>query len=457
MRTSTEAQGQGSPEAQVGGLVAQLRKHVLWDALLIFSPPLLVALYLALYLQSAAWIAPITWLLISGAVVGVGMLAVAIHVRPLIPSVRSVARLIDEKTKAKDRFLTLATIDVNLWPAAFVGRLRGEAAALLQRIDFRGEFPYRIKPSFYWSLLGSLIAAALFQFLLMGASVREVPAHQKLGELAEKMDQQPPLSALAHALRALATKLQQANASEEEKQTLIHQTLEAVEEQQKKKDQEQKNRDLLNAAVSTLQGLEQQSGRDQQKDSEAGDGNSRNSPSQGGQDGKQREENGNDGKGELNTQRSQGMQQRKGAPGDPKEQGQEKNQQNQGDGKSTQPDFSKADKDTGPETSGKTRGGGEKLGRSRSEEIPQGAPPAERFHKPGEQGKDGVKGARYVTVQLPEEMAADSKGEGTLSKQSKEANPYTKGPVSNIPLPAHVPDAPAEKQQLPLEYRGIIR
>ena len=65
------------------------------------------------------------------------MLAVAIHARPLIPSVRSVARLVDEKTKAKDRFLTLATIDVSLWPAAFVGRLRGEAAALLQRIDFR--------------------------------------------------------------------------------------------------------------------------------------------------------------------------------------------------------------------------------------------------------------------------------------------------------------------------------
>jgi hypothetical protein len=29
--------------------------------------------------------------------------------------------------------------------------------------------------------------------------------------------------------------------------------------------------------------------------------------------------------------------------------------------------------------------------------------------------------------------------------------------VSNVPLPPHVPDAPAEKQQLPLEYRGIIR
>jgi hypothetical protein len=33
----------------------------------------------------------------------------------------------------------------------------------------------------------------------------------------------------------------------------------------------------------------------------------------------------------------------------------------------------------------------------------------------------------------------------------------TKVPVSNVPLPAHVPDAPTEKQHMPLEYRGMIR
>ena len=60
-------------------------------------------------------------------------------------------------------------------------------------------------------------------------------------------------------------------------------------------------------------------------------------------------------------------------------------------------------------------------------------------------------------MQLPEELAADSKGEGTTSKQAKETQAYSKAPVSNVPLPAHVPDAPTEKQQMPLEYRGIIR
>jgi hypothetical protein len=460
MRTSTDAQSRDSPEQRVGRLVAQLRNHALWDSLLIFSPPLLIAIYLAVYLYRGAWIAPITFLLLSGAVIGVGLLAVVARTRPLIPSVRSAARLVDEKTRAKDRFLTLATIDVALWPAALVGRLRSEAAAFLEPIDFRREFPYRIKRSFYWSFLVSLIAAALFHLSmpLMGSNRRQAPAYEKLSALAEKMAQRPPLSALAHELQSLAMKLEQPNIAEQEKQTLIHKALEQVEKQQKK-EEEKESRALLGEASSTLQGLEQQSGRSQQKDSEKGDGGAQSNPSQEGQGEGKQSQGGGDSKGKLNAERSKDMQQGQGARGDPKEQGKEKNQQNQRDGKDNQPDPSnKSDKDTGKELTGKTPGGSqEKLGRSRSEEIPQGAPPAERFYQPGEQGKEGVKGARYVTVQLPEELAADSKGEGAISKPSKETRAYPKAPVSNAPLPAYVPDAPTEKQQLPLEYRGIIR
>jgi hypothetical protein len=460
MRTSTDAQSRDSPEQRVGRLVAQLRNHALWDSLLIFSPPLLIAIYLAVYLYRGAWIAPITFLLLSGAVIGVGLLAVVARTRPLIPSVRSAARLVDEKTRAKDRFLTLATIDVALWPAALVGRLRSEAAAFLEPIDFRREFPYRIKRSFYWSFLVSLIAAALFHLSmpLMGSNRRQAPAYEKLSALAEKMAQRPPLSALAHELQSLAMKLEQPNIAEQEKQTLIHKALEQVEKQQKK-EEEKESGTLLGEASSTLQGLEQQSGRSQQKDSEKGDGGAQSNPSQEGQGEGKQSQGGGDSKGKLNAERSKDMQQGQGARGDPKEQGKEKNQQNQRDGKDNQPDPSnKSDKDTGKELTGKTPGGSqEKLGRSRSEEIPQGAPPAERFYQPGEQGKEGVKGARYVTVQLPEELAADSKGEGAISKPSKETRAYPKAPVSNAPLPAYVPDAPTEKQQLPLEYRGIIR
>jgi len=103
--------------------------------------------------------------------------------------------------------------------------------------------------------------------------------------------------------------------------------------------------------------------------------------------------------------------------------------------------------------------GGSKEGAGKnqaSEQPPEGTSPAERYYKAGE-GNEGVRGARYVTVQLPEDLAADSKGEGRASKESKNNRARPNVPVSNVPLPSHVPNAPSEKQQLPIEYRGIIR
>jgi hypothetical protein len=441
-------------------LAAQLRNHELWDSLLIFAPPLLVATYFAVYLYRAAWIAPMTFFLLSAMVIGIGLLAVVVRTRRLIPSVPVTARLVDEKAEANDRFLTLTTIDVALWPAALVERLRSEAATLLERIDLRREFPYRIKRSFYWSFLFSLIAATLFHLSipLMGSTRNQAPAYDTLNELTEKMAQKPPLSAFARELHTLAMKLQDPTVAEQEKQTLIHKALEQVEKQQKK-EEEKESRALLGEASSTLQGLEQQSAQGQQKDTEKGDGGAQSKPSQQGQGEGKQSQGGGDSIGELNAEKSKEMQQGRSTQNGPPEQGKEKNQQSQGDRKDNQPDPSnKSDKDTGKELTGKTPNGAqEKLGRSRSEEIPQSAPPAERFYKPGEQDKEGVKGARYVTVQLPEELAADTKGEGSISKPSKETRAFPKTPVSNAPLPAHVPEAPMEKQQLPLEYRGVIR
>jgi hypothetical protein len=149
------------------------------------------------------------------------------------------------------------------------------------------------------------------------------------------------------------------------------------------------------------------------------------------------------------------VQKEKSARSDSREKSKEKSSQADGAGRGEQPDPNKSDRGAGTELAAKTRAGSpEKLGRSRSEEPPRDAPPAERFYKPGEEGK-GVKGAGYVTVQLPEELAVESKGEGTIGKPTKDI--YPKSPMSNAPLPAHVPGAPAEKQPLPLEYRGIIR
>ncbi|HXV79017.1 MAG TPA: hypothetical protein VEG60_03985 [Candidatus Binatia bacterium] len=456
---SAGAQTPGSPEQRVGRLVAHFRNHALWDSLLIFSPPLLVAIGVTFYLYQIGWIGATTFLLVGAAGIIIGLLTVTVRTRPLIPSVALIARLLDHKTAGKDRFLTLATIDPSRWPAGLVGRLRAEAAARLERIEFRREFPYRIKRSFYWSLVVSLFGVALFHLAmpLMGLSLDQTVAYRKIRELAEKMAERPSLSPLAHELQTLATKLQQPNLSEQEKEGLIQATLEQVEMQQKK-EQEKESRAVLGEASSTLKGLEQQARQSQQKDSEKGGGVAQNNPSQEGRGETKQSQGGGDSEGQHNAERNNEIQQGQTAKGGPKEQSKETNPQGRRDSQNDQAQADKSDKDRGTELTGKTRGGSqEKPGRSRSEESPQGAPPAERFYKPGEQRHEGVKGARYVTVQLPEDLVADSQGEGTLTKQSKGARAYPKAPLSNVPLPAQVPDAPTERQQLPLEYRGIIR
>jgi hypothetical protein len=459
MRTSTGAQARGSPEQRVRRLVAQLRNQVLWDSLLIVSPPLLGSVYLAVYLYQAASITSATLLLLSGAALCTGLLGVVLRTFPLVPSATFAARLLDDKTAGQDRFLTLVTMDAARGAAAWVERLRSEVAALLERIDYRRAFPYRIKRSFYGSLLVSFIAVVLFHLFipLVTSNVRQAPPQQRISEVAEKIARSPSLSALAQELHTLAVKLQQPNLSEQEKQALIQPIREQV-EKQRKSEPEQESRALLGQALSTLKELEQQSPRSQEQDSEKGGGAQASLSQQGQREGRQSQD-GGDSKGQLNASQNTGMQQAQAAQGgSPKEQGKETEPKDRHDGQSHQAQAEKAQKDAGMERAGKTQGGSqEKPGRSRSEEIPQGAPPVERFHKPGERGQEGVKSARYVQVQLPEDLVADSQGEGTMTKQSREAKAYPKAPVGNVPLPAHVPEAPAEKQQLPLEYRGIIR
>lgn len=459
MSLSSKPQKREAPEQGVVRLVARLRHHTLWDSVLIFLPPLLVAFYFFAYGYRAGWIAPETLLFLGAAAVGVGLFAVVARYRTLIPSIGFAARLVDERTDAKDRFLTLATIEMSSQPLSFVGRLRGEAATLLERIDFRREFPYRVKRSFCWSLSGSLLVATVFYLSmpLAESSLRQASPYENLREVADKMAQRPRLSEIAQELQTLAMKLPQPIIPESEKQNLIRQALEQV-ENQRKKEKEKENRDLLGEALSALQTVEEQSSRRQNEAPQAGGSETKAAGEESGK-GQGQQSRGSDGanKGEPGAEQGNDQQKGKGTRTDLKEQGKEKNSQADGEGRSEQPSSNRSNKDTGAEATGKKSGGSpEKLGRSRSEEPPRDAPPAERFYKPGEEGK-GVKGAGYVTVQLPEELAVESKSEGTIGTPAKETKPYSKVPVSNAPLPAPVPGSPAEKQHLPLEYRGVIR
>ncbi|MDP9131279.1 MAG: hypothetical protein M3N35_12925, partial [Candidatus Binatota bacterium] len=153
-------------ENLVTRLAARLGSHVLWDSLLIFMPPVLAALFIAFSVYRAAWISPLVFWLIASCLAVVGLLSVILRYRPLAPSVRAAAELIDLQAVSQDRFLTLATLGSSAQPANFVTRLRQETSSFGERIQFDRDFPYRLKRSFYRSLAVSMVAVILFHLLL---------------------------------------------------------------------------------------------------------------------------------------------------------------------------------------------------------------------------------------------------------------------------------------------------
>jgi hypothetical protein len=450
------------PENLVLRLVAQLSHHALWDSLLIFFPPVLALIYSVVVLSHAAWIGDLASLLVIAVALGFGVVGVLLRYRPLIPNVSSAAQLVDQRSGANDHFLTLATIEPTHSPASLVARLSQETAGFMERVELKRDFPYKLKRSAGWSVGLSLIAGILIHFLVSLAEpgIQLLPVQQRLSALAEKLAQKPGLNGLAQELKTLAAKLEDPKIHQEEKQALAQEIEKKIEEQQKKEEQ-QENRDLLGEAGSTLKGVEKEqsaSGQDQQKDQQKGGGGIQSDLPQKGQgDSKQSQGGEGQSKSDPSTQPSKDMQSGNSTEGKPKEPGQEKNQQS-ADAKGDQPNPNQPGNEQSKEKIGKSEGAlKEGAGKDKASEAPpQGAPPAERFYKTGE-GKEGISGARYVTVQLPEEVAADSKGKSGATKESKGTRARSQVPVSNVPLPAHVPNAPTEKQQLPIEYRGIIR
>ena len=451
-------------ENLVTRLAARLGSHVLWDSLLIFTPPVMAALFIAFSVFHAAWISPLVFWLIATCLAAVGLLSVILRYRPLIPSVPAAAELIDRQADSQDRFLTLATLASSAQPANLVARLRQETSGFGERIQFGRDFPYKLKQSFYRSLAMSTVAVILFHLLIPVAEsvIGPVSVQQKLRQVAEKMAEKETLKALAQDLRALAAKLDDPKSTPEEKQAAAEE-LEKKLEEQKKQEEQKENRDLLSQAANSLKGTEQQqsaSGEEKKKDQDKGGGGIQNNAQQDGTgEGKKSEGGGSDSKGERSAQMSNDMKRGNAAQGNPKEKSDEKNQQSPGEAKSDQRDPNQPGKEQNNEKAGKNQGA-EKDGAGKnqsSEKPPQGAPPAERFYKAGE-GKEGIKGAGYVTVQLPEDVVADSKADGKPTKAGGAGNrARSQVPVSNAPLPAHVPNAPTEKQQMPIEYRGIIR
>ena len=111
------------PESLIKQVTAVLRHHALWDSLLIIVPPVLALIYGLVFLRRTAWIGDLTFVLTVSSITGLGLLAVFLRVRPRIPSAATAARLADEKSGAKDHFLTLSTIDPVTCQQSFLERL----------------------------------------------------------------------------------------------------------------------------------------------------------------------------------------------------------------------------------------------------------------------------------------------------------------------------------------------
>src|SRR5918999_841240 len=149
MQASRKKIALGVPEQLIQRLVRKLTYQVLWDALLIFLPPLAAILYFLVHFYLHGWLSLSSAALLGFLALGVCAVAIVVRYRPNVPSRRAAARLIDDRAGAQDRFLTLATLQPSPAAASLLARLRLEAAGLQSRIALKREFPYKIKRPVY--------------------------------------------------------------------------------------------------------------------------------------------------------------------------------------------------------------------------------------------------------------------------------------------------------------------
>lgn len=462
MQRKPQPQERSGAEILLDRLAAKLNQHALWNTLLLIVPPFGAAIYaLAMLFGGGAidpWaIAIIVVLSLAGAIT-----AATLYYRRCAPTIPKVAELADRQSGAKDHFLTLATLPSGTYPVSFILRLRRESSAFGNRIEIKRDFPYKIQRSAYGSIGASVLAVLLIYLVtpMVSAGSRVVPVQTRLRQLAQEMAKKPELKSLASQLEALAVKLEDPKASRQEKQQLAQEIEKKIEEQQKQEETKDSH-NLLGEAAGAVEGAEQQvaSAKQSPKEQQKGGGGIQSNLPQKGEGESNESPGAGAGKGDSKTESNSDLQQGNAGTPKPNEPAQDKNSQQGETTDRKQTDPNQANKDPSKEQAGKTQGGSkEGAGKQQASDQPppQGVAPADRLYPSGE-GKQGLQGAGYVTVQLPEEIAAEGKFESRPSKDSKGGRSRLQTPVSNVPLPAHIPNAASEKQQLPLEYRGMIR
>ncbi|HWP58930.1 MAG TPA: hypothetical protein VNL14_13640 [Candidatus Acidoferrales bacterium] len=437
------SQPQQAPERVVELIAARLKRHRSWDWGLALLPLAAALLYVPIFLHAAGFIGLESALLASAAVLAATLLLLVAVAAKSRPARARVARLIDSKVGGKERFLTLATSDPARLPPSLRDRLRAQASGLVQRLNVKVHFPYRVKRSFWLSLAAGIAFLVLFH-LFFELYLRAGGRAEALAELAQGLAQDSRLAGFASRLEALLRKLEDPNLKPEEKQSLIEQMRQQIGEE-KASQQDRSTKESLERAERALEGLER--GSENKGQGEGGGGIGTNLKQDGAGEGKQSK-----GDGEGRGERAALAQKEKqdGNPMKPSK-GEEKEPRQAGKGAG---ESQKQEPNTRRESEGAERGEmAGKGGKTREGEVPSGPEP-ERFKRPGEQGDKGLRGAGYVTVELPDEgggFLKSGRGEGKKA-------PRRNLSVSNAPLPpATAAGGAQETQHVPLEYRGLIR
>ncbi len=461
--------GASFPGTLLNRLAARIRRQAAGDLCLEWLPPLLVSFDLAAFLYRNNLVATQMLILAGGVLLGVPLAVGVLRYRSSAPAGDYTARLIDSKAGGQDRCLTLATLDPLNVPSFLLDRLRRETAAVLDKVDLKRDFPYRIKRSFFASLFVSFVLIVLIQFFLPAivSLTTAKPSIRQLESLIQKMSQRERFLNMARALQTMTAQLKEPDLSPAKKRALIQQARKQVEKERAAAGPQQGEDDqkLLGETAKALRGAEQELDNGQEQKGE--DRTKANSPGGGAESGqsagagtKAKEERGNSPTGNQGTDTSnQGMNQTQDATSDKSRGKENKTEPGKDQQQGSQPRRDEPGQETGK--AGNNMGAAKEAREGKGtanpgEEIPKEAPP-DRFLRPGEEGQTGVKNGRFVAVRLPEE----DREIGNMNAQTgsgKSGKSHSEIPISNAPLrPPDTPDAAGEKQYLPLEYRALIR
>ena len=145
MPQTTNAQAAISPERLLGRVARRVRRIAFWDSVLLFVPPTAAIGYLLLALDELAILNRDIVIIAGIAAIILGVVLFIRRYRPLVPDVRQAAQWVDQRVEAKDRFLTLSTLDPQQQPSSFMVRLQAEAESFGRRVRLKEDFPYTIR------------------------------------------------------------------------------------------------------------------------------------------------------------------------------------------------------------------------------------------------------------------------------------------------------------------------